>query len=798
MRCRNAASAGSASAPAGSITRSPPGGRFWSVGLGAEGAFADDARLEIAVPPAAGAGEISKITFDDQGRMLLAERPDPTGAYDFEALTQEGIGRVLRYAIVDSYAGAPRVWQPVPDEYAIGFPRDLRNANGGVAIGYDYDRSGAIDRSVCGGFVWSTGEQLRRSDDVELRKWLSGSPQVVDGLQGNYIWLVRPMNVPPRVSYFIDYDDQFRDRDARGHMGDIAIWRVCGPALRGGWMLPGWMLDWNWAGPPQKLPPPPNQSCPADQKHPGLQCCPKGSAPGANGQCKPWCPNGKMDAKSAHLCELGFDSATYDPNNLGKLHCIGGGMPDAAKGILGCVQSSPVLAAPVCQAGWSKQSVPKLGTLCMPTKQQLQCAPGQQVSPIDNKCHVLCAGTAWPSSQCCAAGAIVGLNGKCCPAGSIPDPKTGACKPTKPPSPPPGQPKQPPTSQPGQPTQPPTSQPGQPTQPPTSQPGQPTQPPTSQPGLPTQPPSVTILQPNQCDAKLVYTDAAGEKQCCTGGTVGPQGQCCQNGYAAMANGSCCLQSNLTSTNVCCPGGQVAGGAHNAQCVSVLIPGTGPTATPGPGVGGQCCASGYIPLLGGVCCPKNQATASGICCPANTKASGNACITMAVPKQCPSGQGTLLDGSCCPINLISADNKSCKSPPPPPPPLPPFVPSSCAGGTHWDAGKLACVTNLPDQNKICPPPGFVVNGKCCPSRGDYDRGACGGPSPVACRAGTHREGAGCAPNTRACGAGTHRDPRGNCVADTPPPKRPVHAVPKRPAVIFRPKAARPACHDRRCR
>ena len=50
------------------------------------------------MPPAAGASEISKITFDDQGRMFLAERPDPTGAYDFEALTQEGIGRVLRYA----------------------------------------------------------------------------------------------------------------------------------------------------------------------------------------------------------------------------------------------------------------------------------------------------------------------------------------------------------------------------------------------------------------------------------------------------------------------------------------------------------------------------------------------------------------------------------------------------------------------------------------------------------------------------------------------------------------------------
>ena len=73
--------------------------------------------------------------------MILAERAAPTGAFDFEALTPDGTGRVLRYAIVGAADDGTPVWQPVPDEYAIGFPRDLRNGNGGVAIGYDYDRA---------------------------------------------------------------------------------------------------------------------------------------------------------------------------------------------------------------------------------------------------------------------------------------------------------------------------------------------------------------------------------------------------------------------------------------------------------------------------------------------------------------------------------------------------------------------------------------------------------------------------------------------------------------------------------
>ena len=208
--------------------------QIWSVGLKPDGSFEDDAVIELAAPPAAGPTEISRITFDDQGRMLLAERPAPTGAFDFQALSVPAIGRVLRYAIVGEVGGR-RVWQERPDEYAIGFPHDWRNSNGGVAIGYNYDNAGAILRGSCGGFLWATGEDLREASDPALAARLAQTgPLHVDGLQGEGIWQDRPRNEPPLASYFISYRDGLADDAARGHLGDIAIGRECAPASHAG------------------------------------------------------------------------------------------------------------------------------------------------------------------------------------------------------------------------------------------------------------------------------------------------------------------------------------------------------------------------------------------------------------------------------------------------------------------------------------------------------------------------------------------------------------------------------------
>jgi hypothetical protein len=240
---------------AGRLYYAVAGEQVWSVSIMPDGSFGSDARVDVQVPPWDGESEISKITFDDKGAMLLAERAVPTGAYDFAALAKEAVGRVLRYQqaapqavaqpgqttpdlqpapVPANQPGSPvpdaaSLWQPVPDEYAIGFPADLRNDNGGIAIGYSYTPAGTIDRNTCGGFLWSTGERMRETADQALAARLAaGGPPIVNGLQGNALDVVRPANVPPLSTYFVDYDDKFDDAAARGHMGDIAILRVCG------------------------------------------------------------------------------------------------------------------------------------------------------------------------------------------------------------------------------------------------------------------------------------------------------------------------------------------------------------------------------------------------------------------------------------------------------------------------------------------------------------------------------------------------------------------------------------------
>ena len=205
--------------------------QIWSVSLNADGSFGNDAVIELAVPPPSGPTEISKITFDEQGRMFLADRPAPTGAFDFEALSVPAIGRVLRYAIVDDHAERPAHLAAQPDEYAIGFPPDFRNGNGGVAIGYDYDHNGELVPASCGGFLWATGEHLRQPADPALAAQLGQSgPPTSTACKATARWRIRPDNAPPLYSYFIDYDDALDDPAERGHMGDVAIERLCSAA----------------------------------------------------------------------------------------------------------------------------------------------------------------------------------------------------------------------------------------------------------------------------------------------------------------------------------------------------------------------------------------------------------------------------------------------------------------------------------------------------------------------------------------------------------------------------------------
>jgi hypothetical protein len=197
--------------------------QIWSVTILRDGAFGSDARVELTVPPGPGASEISKIAFDDRGHMILAERVAPSGAFDFVRLTEEGGGRVLRYAPLPGGG-----WQPAAQEYAVGFAAAMPGGNGGVAVGHGFDAAGRLDRLACAGFVWTTGEQLRRAPDPALAAWLApGGPAAVNGLQGRPAERVGAPGAPALDSYFVDFDDRFDDLQARGYLGDVAVLRAC-------------------------------------------------------------------------------------------------------------------------------------------------------------------------------------------------------------------------------------------------------------------------------------------------------------------------------------------------------------------------------------------------------------------------------------------------------------------------------------------------------------------------------------------------------------------------------------------
>lgn len=411
--------------------------QIWSVGLNADGSFGDDAVIELAVPPSSGPTEISKITFDEQGRMLLADRPAPTGAFDFEALAVPAIGRVLRYAIAEVTPNGRRIWQLQPDEYALGFPPDFRNGNGGVAIGYDYDHDGALLPGSCGGFMWATGENLRQPADPALAAQLGQSgPLDINGLQGNGAWRVRPDNAPPLHSYFIDYDDRYDDPAERGHMGDIDIERLCSAAqhaelLPFGGVAPIGAPPVGPPGPPpghpKPPPPPPPGGCkPGEVTRAGTNECMTCARPDIqiNGKCCSVAQIAATAACSNSSCPPG--QTAIGPSNFccpgSQVYNSAGGAPACCSGPL-VDGKCPVPNVPPV-TGCGKGYVPVGGTCCLASKVTSTgvCCPAGQAPGGANKSQcekIVFIPIKIPHGpQCCASG-IPTASGACCPPGNV-------------------------------------------------------------------------------------------------------------------------------------------------------------------------------------------------------------------------------------------------------------------------------------------------------------------------------------------------------------------------------------------
>jgi len=217
---------------------------IWSIGIGADGRLAGDARLEVQVANAPIDSAITKIAFDGEGRMYLAQRGAQRGSYDYSVFAEPLRSSVLRY---QRDPASPSDWAPMAEQYAIGLPPDFRNGSGGVALGYGHDESGSIRRGACNRTLWSTGDNLRNSPSYASQLNDEG-PLDVHGLQGNDVSLVRPKNEPPLNSYFVDYDGQFGDSEKAGHVGDVEIWQPCHSSYGLGQLTPGYWPDGEWPG----------------------------------------------------------------------------------------------------------------------------------------------------------------------------------------------------------------------------------------------------------------------------------------------------------------------------------------------------------------------------------------------------------------------------------------------------------------------------------------------------------------------------------------------------------------------
>lgn len=199
------------------------GPSIWSVGIADDGAFTNDARIEVEITATPDGPDITSIAFDGSGLMYLSQRGAPVGSYDYTTFAVPQQSLVLRYRWDEKDAR----WSVEGDEYAIGLKPENRATQGGVALNYGFDKFGNVDRGACRQTVWATGEHLREGDDIE--RVSLGAAKIVHGLQGTYIGNVRPANAPPHQSWFTDNDGRFDDVEAYGHVGAIAIFAPCTP-----------------------------------------------------------------------------------------------------------------------------------------------------------------------------------------------------------------------------------------------------------------------------------------------------------------------------------------------------------------------------------------------------------------------------------------------------------------------------------------------------------------------------------------------------------------------------------------
>ncbi|MBK8085188.1 MAG: DUF11 domain-containing protein [Devosia sp.] len=201
--------------------------QIWSVGIDAHsGAFADDPRWELDVPKRPKKLPVSDIVFTEKGAMILAQRGAITSSWDYAGFADTGDSRLYRFWLeTPDDPETPSRWIETPEEYAVGFGGEHRQTDGGIDLGYGFDRDGRLDLGFCEATLLTTGDDLRLAPDL-ADALLPGGPLAIDGLQAMPAGPVKPENTPPWASYIIDLDARADDADVTGHPGDIAVYRT--------------------------------------------------------------------------------------------------------------------------------------------------------------------------------------------------------------------------------------------------------------------------------------------------------------------------------------------------------------------------------------------------------------------------------------------------------------------------------------------------------------------------------------------------------------------------------------------
>ncbi|MEI9901197.1 MAG: hypothetical protein WDN31_14815 [Hyphomicrobium sp.] len=165
------------------------------------------------------------IAFDASGRMILAQRGDVQNPANFSTFAAAGPARVLRYAAESPDApDTPGLWQLPPEEYGIGDANESRASSGGVALEYNVNADGTLDTATCSATLVASADSL-------------GPERAVQGLQLNAAGIVRPANVPPGESAYVEWKPGQPDAKARGYAGGVAVLHSC--AGDGGEGFPG-------------------------------------------------------------------------------------------------------------------------------------------------------------------------------------------------------------------------------------------------------------------------------------------------------------------------------------------------------------------------------------------------------------------------------------------------------------------------------------------------------------------------------------------------------------------------------